>query len=117
MSAIGADGSYPKRELLHYVVDEVDGIRLGVAAIDFEYTDSRGVVNRCVLVAPNRRSLLSHKCGKFHVYLHVVARNLLLIAMCVHGSSTHSVRKSGHAMALADPVDRCIGGLDVVIAL
>jgi hypothetical protein len=46
-----------------------------------------------------------------------MARNLLLIPMRVHGSSTHSVRKSAHAMALADAIDRGIRGLDVVIAL
>ena len=46
MPAIGADGSYPKWELLHHIVDEVDGIRLGVPTIDLECTDSRSVVDR-----------------------------------------------------------------------
>jgi hypothetical protein len=53
MPEIGADGSYPKWELLHHIVivDEVDGIRLGVPTIDLECTDSRSVVDRRVLVA------------------------------------------------------------------
>ena len=117
MSAIGADGSYPKRKLFHHVIDEVDGIRLRVATIDLECTDSCGVVDRGVLVAPDGRSLLSRQREELHVYLYVMARNLLLVAMRVYGASTDSVWKSGHAMPLADAVDRRIGGLDVVIAL
>jgi len=54
-----ADGAYPERELLHHVVDEVDGIRLRVALVNLECTDSRRVVDRRVLVAPYGRSLLS----------------------------------------------------------
>jgi len=117
MAAIGADGSYPKRKLLHHVVDEVDGIGLRVPLVDLQRSNSRGIVDRSVLVAPDGRSLLSRKREELHVYLYVMARNLLLIPMCVHGSSTHSVREPGHAMPLADAVDRGIGGLDVVVAL
>jgi len=46
-----------------------------------------------------------------------MARNLLLVSVRMHGSSADSVRKSGHAMALADAIDRGIRGLEVVIAL
>jgi len=59
VAAVRADGAYPERELLHHVVDEVDGIRLGVPTIDLECTDPRRVVDRRVLVAPYGRSLLS----------------------------------------------------------
>ena len=55
------------------------------------------------------------RAKELHVYLHVVAGNLLLVAMRVYGASADSVRKPGHAMALADPIDRGIRALDVVI--
>ena len=32
VTAIGSDGSYPKRELRVHVVDEVDGVGLGIFA-------------------------------------------------------------------------------------
>ena len=57
VASIGADGSDPERELLDHVVDEVDCIRLSVAVIDLECTNSRGVVDRRVLITPNGRSL------------------------------------------------------------
>lgn len=117
VAAIGADRSDPERELLDHVVDEVDRIRLSVAVIDLECTNSRGVVDRRVLITPNRRSLLSRKREELHVYLHVMARNLLLVPVRVHGTSPNSVRKPGHAMALADPINRCVRSLDVVIPL
>ena len=69
------------------------------------------------LVTPYRRTLLARKGEELHVYLHVMARNLFLVAVRVHSTSPDSVRKPGHAMPLADPIDRCIRSLDVVIAL
>ena len=117
VAAIGADRSDPERELLDHVVDEVDRIRLSVAVIDLECTNSRGVVDRRVLITPNGRSLLSRKSQELHVYLHVMARNLLLVPVRVHGTSPNSIRKFRHAVALADPIDGRIGGLDVVVAL
>ena len=117
MPPIGADGAYPKRELLDHVVDEVDGIRLRVPLVDLQRSNSRGIVDRGVLVAPYRRSLLSDKREELHVTLYVMARNLLLVPVRVHGSSTHSVRQPGHAMPFADPINRCVLSLDVVIPL
>ncbi len=60
VAAIGSDGLDPERELLYHVVDEVDGIGLGVALVDVERTNSRGVADRRVLVTSDRRTPFSH---------------------------------------------------------
>ena len=73
MAAISADRSDPERELLDHVVNEVDRIRLSVAVIDLQRTNSRGVVDRRVLITPNGRSLFSRKRQELHVYLHVLS--------------------------------------------
>lgn len=105
----------PKGELFHHVVDEVDGIRLRVPLVDLQHSNSVRVIDGRVLVAPYRRSLLSLQREELHVYLHMVARNLLLVAMCMHGTSADSVRKPAMPwMALADPIDCGIRGLGVV---
>jgi hypothetical protein len=78
VTAIGSNRSYPKRELVHHVVDEVDSVGLGVAAVDLECANSCGVVDGRVLITSHRRALLPLQCQELHVYLHVVAGNLLL---------------------------------------
>jgi hypothetical protein len=117
VAAIRSDRADSKRELFHDVVDAVDRIRPCVALVYLECSDSRGVIDRRVLIAPNGRSLPSRKRDELRVYLHVLARNLLLAPVRVHGASSDSVRNSGQAMLLTDSVDRCIRDFDVVIAL
>jgi hypothetical protein len=117
VTAIGSDGSYPKRELLHDVVDEVDGVGLRVASVDLECANSRGVVDGCVLVTSHRRTLFPLQRQELHVDLHVVAGDLLLVAMRMDGTPSDTVRKSVDAMPLADPIDGRVGRPDTVVAM
>ena len=105
VTSIGSDGADPKREFLHDGVDEVDGVGLGVASINLERSYSCGVVDCRVLVATNRRALLTLERQELDVYLHMVAGNLLLVAVRVYGAPSDAVRESVEAMPLADPMD------------
>ena len=116
MTSIGSNGSYPKRELLDHIVDEVDGVGLRMAAVHLECANSRGVIDGRVLVTPHRRALLPYQRQELHVHLHVVAGNLLLVPVRMDGAPSDAVRKSVEAMPLADPVDGRVGRLDVVVA-
>ena len=46
VTAVSSDGAYPERELLHDVVDEIDGIGLRVTAVDLQRPNSRGITSR-----------------------------------------------------------------------
>jgi hypothetical protein len=46
VSSVGSDGAYPKRELLHHIVDEVDGVSLRVAAVTLQRANSSSIVDR-----------------------------------------------------------------------
>ena len=116
MTAIGSDGSYPKWKLLDHVVDEVDVVGLRVAAVDLECANACGVVDGRVLITSHRPALLPLQCQELHVYLHVVAGNLLLVAMRMNCTPSHPVRKSVEAMSLADPIDGRVGRPDAVVA-
>jgi len=94
MVEIDADGSYPKRELFHDAIDEVDGIRLSESAEDLGCTNSRSVIDRCLLAAPDGRSIPSRGRRKSCVYLQLMAKYLLLVAMRVHGAPSSVSMKS-----------------------
>ena len=54
VATVGLDGANPEGELVDHVVDEVDGAGLGVAAINLKRADSRGIIDRRVLISPDR---------------------------------------------------------------
>ena len=51
MPPVGSHRMHPNRELLDHVVEEVEGVLLGVPRRDPEGADARGIVNGGVLVA------------------------------------------------------------------
>ena len=53
MAPVGADGMNPKRELLDYVVDEVNRICLVMSAVDLQRSNAGNVVNSGVLKPPD----------------------------------------------------------------
>ncbi len=59
VAAVGSNGSNAERELLDHIVDEVDRIGLGVALVDFQCANSRRIVDRRVLIAPDRPTSFS----------------------------------------------------------
>ena len=117
VAAVGSDGADPKRELLYHVVDEVDGTRLGVPAVDLQRPNARRVIDGRVLVAAHRGTVFPLQSEELHVDLYVVAGNLLLVAVRVHGPSPDAARKAVQTVPLADPIDGCVRGLDAVVAL
>jgi len=117
VAAVRADRLDPERELLDHVIDEVDGVGLGVALVDLQRPNACGIIDRRVLVAPNWTASFSLQRQELDVHLHVMTRDLLLVAVRVYSPPSDAVRESAHAMSPADPVDRRIGGLDVVVTL
>jgi len=117
VAAIGADRLDPEWELLDHVIDEVDGVGLGVALVDLQCPNACGVVDRRVRVASNCSASFSAQSQELDIHLHVMTRDLLLVAVRVNSTSSDPVRESAHAVSPADPVDRRIRGLDVVVAL
>ena len=117
VAAVRADRLDPERELLDHVVDEVDCVGLRMALVDLQRPNACGIIDRRVLVAPNRAASFPLQSQELDVHLHVMPRHLLLVAVRVYGPPSDAVRESAHAMSPADPIDRRIGGLDVVVAL
>lgn len=67
-------------EALDDVVEEVDGICLGVPAVDLKGPDAGGVIDGGVLIAFDRLSVFSPEDQELDVNLDLVTRNLLLVA-------------------------------------
>ncbi len=80
VAAIGSDRLDSKRELLHDVIDKVDGVRLRVTLVDLQRPHPRRVIDGRVRVASNRRALFPLQGQELDVDLHVMARDLLLVA-------------------------------------
>lgn len=117
VSPIGSDRVSPERKLLGNVADEVDGVGLRVAAVNLQRANSRSIIDGRVRVPPHRRPFLLPQSQEFQVYLRVVARNLLLIAMRVCCAPSNTIGEPIETMTLADPVGGRVGCLDVVIPL
>ena len=84
MTVICTDFTDPERDLGDDVVDEGDGIGLGVAAIDLERPNAGGIIDGGVLVALGRLAVFSGECQELDVELDLVAGDLLLIALGVY---------------------------------
>jgi hypothetical protein len=76
VAVIGANRMDPERELLHDVVDEVDGIALRVAGINYQGPDPGGVVDGGVLKPLDRLSCGANEFKEFDLNLDVVPRCL-----------------------------------------
>ena len=117
VATVGSDGANPEGELVNDIVDEVDRVGLGVAAIHLQRSDSRRIVDGGVLIPPHRAALFPLQGQKLDVYLYVVPGDPLLVAVRVHGTPTHSIGESVEPMPLTDPIYRRVGCPDVVVAL
>ena len=75
------------------MIHERDRVPRRMTLIDPERPNAGGVVNRRVLVAedPPARSL---KCQELHVDLHVMARHLFFVAVCMDCATAHPVREA-----------------------
>jgi hypothetical protein len=87
VAAVGLDRADPKRKLFDHVVDEVDGVGLGVAAIHLERAYASGIVDGRVLVAPHSSALFPLQSQELDIHLDAVARNSLFVSVGVNCSA------------------------------
>ena len=50
MAVVGTDGVNAERKLIDHIVDEIDGVFLGMTSVDFEGPDASRIVYRGVLI-------------------------------------------------------------------
>src|SRR5262249_13859875 len=117
MPAVRPYGVNPERELLDDMVDEGDGVVLRVTPVDLEGPHPGGIIDRRVLVAPNPLAVFAAERQELHVDLHVMAGDLFLVPMRVHGAPPDAIREPVHAMALEGAVHRGVADPDVVVPL
>ena len=105
-----------EREALEDIVDEQNGIRLGVPVVDLEGPHARGVVDGGILIAFDRLPVFPTENQELDVNLDLVARNLLLVTGRVNLSEPRTPRQSVQAIALEDTGYAGSGDLDVMVA-
>lgn len=69
-----------ERELINDVVNEIDRVHLRVFLIDFEGTNTCGVVDRRILEPAQLLSAFSFESQKLNINLNMMIRNLFLVA-------------------------------------
>src|SRR6516162_5570417 len=117
MPAVRPHGVNPERELLDDMVDEGDRVLLRVTPVDLESPHPGGIIDRRVLVAANPLAVFAPQRQELHVDLHVMAGDLFLVPMRVHGAPPDAIREPVHPMALQGAVYRGVPDPDVVVAL
>jgi hypothetical protein len=91
-----------EREALDDVVEEIDGVGLGVPAVDLEGPGGRSVVDGGVLVAFDRLSVFFPEDQELDVNLYLMARNLLLVAGGMDLAEPRTSWEPVQAIALED---------------
>ncbi len=117
VAAVGLDRADPKRKLVDHVIDEVDGVGLGVAAIHLERAYAGGVVDGRVLVAPHGPALFPFQSQELDVHLDAVTGNSLFVSVGVNRPAAPSIGEPVQSVPLAHAIHGCVRGLDVVVAL
>ena len=77
VATVGSDGVNPERERLDHIVEEVDGVLLGMPWVNLDGADARGVINGRELVATRRLAGLVSQLQERDIQLHVVPVDLL----------------------------------------
>jgi len=81
MSIFSTDRVQAKREFLHHVIDEPDGIFLRMLWIDFQDLDTGCIVDGDVLVTLQLAALFAYESQKLNINLNVMTRHLFLVAL------------------------------------
>ena len=79
----GSDLADAEREGRDHVVDEVDGVCLGVAFVDLEGSDPGHIVDRRILEAAKLLAAFSFEGQELDIHLDVMARHPLVVALGV----------------------------------
>jgi len=111
-----ADRMNPEGELLHNIIDEVDGAALVVAVIKLQGPDSGCVVDGGVLKPLDRLSRGTYEFQEHTFDLDVVSRHLLLVPLGWNGSDGAILREAVHPVSPKNLVDPPSGILDGMIS-
>ena len=90
MAVISPDLPDVEWECSDHVVNEVDGICLGVAFVDFEGAYTGCVVDGRDLEAPDLLASFPDECQELDIHLDVMAWNLLIVALGAHLADARS---------------------------
>ena len=116
MAIVCPDFPNAERELLDYVIDEVNRIGSCVFVVDLERTHARCIVGGGILEAPDLFAMLSSAGKELDIHLDVMAGDLLAVALGMDFSHARSARQPTDAVAPEDVGHASIGELDTVIA-
>ncbi len=94
MAVIGPDFLDAERELVDDIVNEVDGIGLGMSIVDLERANAGGVIDGGVLEPPHGLAGFTFEDEEFDVHLNMMAWHLLVVALGVDFTDARSARKS-----------------------
>lgn len=76
MAPICSDSVNAKRKFVHHIINKFNGIRLIVARIDFQRSDSGRIIYGCILKTSDSLTLKVPQSDKFDVNLDMVTRNI-----------------------------------------
>ena len=94
MAIVSPDFLNAERKLVDDMVDEVDGVGLGVTVVDLESPNARGVINRGVLEPPYGLPRFALEGEEFDIHLDMVARHLLVVAPGMNLPDARAARQS-----------------------
>ena len=84
MAVIGPDLTNAKRELLDDMIDEINGIGLGVFFVDFQCANAGCIVDCSVLEAANFLSLFAFESQELDIHLDMMAWHLFWVPLRVN---------------------------------
>ena len=92
VTVIGSDLTNTEREFGDHCVNKVHCVGLCMTIIDLERSNAGRVINSSILIALYRLTVFSFKFQELDIDLYLMARNLFLIAPCMHFSKPRTTR-------------------------
>ena len=92
MPPISTDLLYTEREFVNDITNEINGIILGVARVNFQRPYPCRIINRSILIPFELFAFLVFKYQEFNVHLNVVTRHLLVVTLGVDLPATRPAR-------------------------
>jgi hypothetical protein len=107
----------PEGKLVGHIVDEVDGVVLGVPGVDLESSDPRGVGDGRVLKASDSLTVGALERQELDVHLDVVSRYPLGVALGMESSASLLGRQAVQSLASQDPRYGAVTEVNAVVSL
>jgi hypothetical protein len=111
MAIIGPDGMDPEREFGNHIIDKIYGILLGMAGINFQGSDSSGIIYGRILKTTDGLSMGPLELQKLYIHLDMMPGYLLFIALGLYGSCFGISGEPIQAISLENLVDAAGGDL------